>query len=86
MIARPTAAQSRIATYSTRQLVDALVAADKAPWTLQNAITREWLIEEVEYRYPAVSDAVKVERTGQSATTVDYVALLVANIPPADLA
>jgi hypothetical protein len=88
-------AKARVATYATPQLVDALVIVDAAPASPENLIVRRWLISEAERRYPAASDAVEAaftaselaaERTGELAAPVDYVAVLVANIPPSDLA
>lgn len=87
-------AKVRVATYPTPQLVEALVTVDAAPSSPETSTVRRWLITEVERRFPAASDAVEAaflfseleeERTGQPAPTVDYVAVLVANIPSSAL-
>jgi hypothetical protein len=88
-------AKARVARYSTSQLVAVLVILDAQESTRENAMIREWLISEVERRFPAASEAVEAafyaseveaERTGEPAAPVDYVAVLVANIPQAALA
>jgi hypothetical protein len=88
-------AKARIGTYPIRQLVEALVTIDEAPSSPENSTIRHWMIDEVERRYPAASDAVQAafhasemeeELTGEQGPAVDYVAVLVANIPPANLA
>jgi hypothetical protein len=87
-------AKARVATYPTPQLVEALVTVDAAPSSPENSTVRHWLIAEVERRFPAASDAVEAaflaseleeERTGEPAPAVDYVAVLVANIPASSL-
>lgn len=83
-------AKARISTYPTPLLVEALVKIDAAPSNPENSTIRHWLITEVEERFPAASAAVEAaflsseleeERTGKPAPAVDYVAVLVANIP-----
>lgn len=84
-------AKARIVTYPTRQLVEALAVADTSTSTPTNSMVRHWLIEETERRFPTASDAVgdafyKAETSeleaGEPAPEVNYVAVLIANIPP----
>lgn len=86
-------AKARTITYPTPQLVEALVAVDKAPPSTENSLVRHWLIEEVERRFPDASDAVgaafdaadALEQATEKSVPVDYVAVLVANIPASAL-
>lgn len=88
-------AKARIVTYPTRQLVEALAVADTITPNPTNSLVRHWLIEEVERRFPTAADAVgdafymaeTSERAdGEPAPEVNYVAVLIANIPSEALA
>lgn len=82
-------AKARVATYPTPQLVTVLTMIDAKPSSPENSLIRHWLIDEVERRFPAASDAVgaafeaadaQEQATGKTVA-VDYVAVLIANIP-----
>lgn len=69
-------------------LIESLLTIETQPRTQERALVRAWLIEELEHRHPAASDAVErafedsvnAVTDGQPEPEVDYVAVLVAAV------
>lgn len=78
-----------LARTGTPALVTALVALEAQPSSVERNMARAWTIDELERRFPAASAAVqdafetaeRAEAAGGAYVEVDYVTVLIANIP-----
>lgn len=92
-VATRSKAQALTARQSTPALVVSLRMVEAKLNTLTPAaddaqalrLTRSWIITELEARFPAASDAVEAafDAADETGEDVDYVAVLLANIPGA---
>lgn len=77
----------------SRELVKALLTLDEQPSSQENNWARAKTIDELERRFPTAAKAVEdayyqdeiLVEAGVDAAEVDYVAVLIAAIPPAAL-